>query len=71
VQGDARETDLAWTRDEHYNPVSVLYYALQGADTCDQYALEAEGRQELAGFFRTVQRSHTELADQTKKLLGT
>ena len=30
------------TRDEHYNVVSVLYHALQGADTCDQYALDAE-----------------------------
>ncbi len=60
------------TRDEHYNLVSVLYHALQGADTCDQYALdaEAEGKQELGGFFRTAQRSHTEIADQAKKLLG-
>lgn len=60
------------TRDEHYNLVSVLYHALQGADTCDQYALdaEAEGKQDLASFFRTAQRSHTELADQAKKLLG-
>ncbi len=60
------------TRDEHYNLVSALYHALQGADTCDQYALdaEAEGKQKLAGFFRTAQRSHTEIADQAKKLLG-
>jgi hypothetical protein len=60
------------TRDEHYNLVSVLYHALQGADTCDQYALdaEAEGKQDLANFFRTAQRSHSELADQAKKLLG-
>ena len=60
------------TRDEHYNLVSVLYHALQGADTCDQYALdaEAEGKQDLANFFRTAQRSNTELADQAKKLLG-
>jgi hypothetical protein len=60
------------TRDEHYNLVSVLYHALQGADTCDQYALdaEAEEKQNLANFFRTAQRSHSELADQAKKLLG-
>ena len=30
------------TRDEHYNLVSVLYHALQGADTCNVYALDAE-----------------------------
>jgi hypothetical protein len=68
---DAGE-ETTGTRDEHYNLVSVLYHALQGADTCDQYALdaEAEGKQDLASFFRTAQRSHTELADQAKKLLG-
>jgi hypothetical protein len=60
------------TKDEHYNLVSLLYHALQGADTCDQYALdaEAEGKQDLANFFRTAQRSHSELGDQAKKLLG-
>jgi hypothetical protein len=59
-------------RDEHYNLTSVLYHALQGANTCDQYALdaEAEGKQDLANVFRTAQRSHAELADQAKKLLG-
>ena len=63
---------ITGTRDEHYDLVSVLYHALQGADTCDHYALdaEAEGKQDLASFFRTAQRSHTELADQAKKLLG-
>ncbi len=30
------------TRDEHYNLVSVLYHALNGADTCNRYALDAE-----------------------------
>jgi hypothetical protein len=25
------------TRDEHYNTISVLYHALQGADTCATY----------------------------------
>ena len=30
------------TRDEHYNLISVLYHALNGADTCDRYALDAE-----------------------------
>ena len=25
---------ITGTRDEHYNLISVLYHALQGADTC-------------------------------------
>lgn len=59
-------------RDEHYNLVSVLYHALQGADTCDQYALdaEAEGKQDLANFFRSAQKAQMEIADQAKSLLG-
>ena len=41
------------TRDEHYNVISVLYHALQGADTCGTYLQDAEqaGDQELAQFF--------------------
>jgi len=68
---DAGE-ETTGTRDEHYNLVSVLYHALQGADTCDKYTLdaEAEGKQDLASFIRTAQRSNTELADQAKKLLS-
>ena len=60
------------TRDEHYNIVSVLYHALQGADTCDQYALdaEAEGKHDLADFFREAQTMNAELADRAKELLG-
>lgn len=59
-------------RDEHYNLVSALYHALQGADTCDQYALdaEAEGKQDLANFFRSAQKAQMEIADQAKSLLG-
>jgi hypothetical protein len=30
------------TRDEHYNVISVLYHALQGADTCATYLQDAE-----------------------------
>jgi hypothetical protein len=33
---------ITGTRDEHYNLVSVLYHALNAADTCDRYALEAK-----------------------------
>ena len=60
------------TRDEHYNLVSVLYHALNGADTCDHYALDAEaaGNERLASFFRETQNMQTQVAERAKELLG-
>jgi hypothetical protein len=60
------------TRDEHYNLVSVLYHALQGADTCNVYALDAEaaGDERLAAFFREAGVVQTQLAERAKGLLG-
>ena len=59
------------TRDEHYNLVSVLYHALQGADTCNVYALDAEaaGDERLAAFFREAGVMQTQLAERAKGLL--
>jgi hypothetical protein len=59
-------------RDEHYDIVSVLYHALQGADTCGRYALdaEAEGRNDPAAYFREAQTRQAELADRAKELPG-
>ena len=60
------------TKDEHYNLVSVLYHALNGADTCDHYAMDAEaaGNERLASFFRETQNMHTEVAERAKEMLG-
>ncbi len=60
------------TRDKHYNLISVLYHALQAADTCDRYALDAEtaGDDRLAGFFRETQALNTQVAERAKALLG-
>lgn len=60
------------TRDEHYDLVSVLYHALQGAENCDRYALDAEssGDERLAAFFREVQTMQTQIAERAKGLLG-
>ena len=60
------------TRDEHYNLVSVLYHALNGADTCDHYAMDAQaaGDERLAGFFRETQDIQTQVAERAKELLG-
>jgi hypothetical protein len=59
------------TRDEHYNVISVLYHALQGADTCATYIQDAEraGDQDLVQFFREVHGSYQQLADRGKTLL--
>ena len=59
------------TRDEHYNVISVLYHALQGAETCTTYLQDAEqaGDQELAQFFREVQSTYRQLGDRSKTLL--
>ena len=60
------------TRDEHYNLVSVLYHALQGAANCDHYALDAEaaGDERLTVFFREAQGGQMLLAERAKELLG-
>jgi hypothetical protein len=54
-----------------YDLVSVIYHALQGAETYDRYIADAEerGDGELAGFFRGVQDRNCEIADQAKRLL--
>jgi hypothetical protein len=59
------------TRDETYNLVSVLYHALQGAQTTMQYVQDAEqeGDQELVQFFRDAQAWQRHLAAQAKELL--
>ena len=59
------------TKDEQYNLISVLYHALQGADTCATYLQDAEraGDQDLAPFFREVHGTYQQLADRSKTLL--
>ena len=63
---------ITGTRDEHYNLISVLYHALQGADTCSEYALDAEaaGDEHMAAFFYEAGVMQTQLADRAKGLLG-
>ncbi len=60
------------TRDEQYNLISVLYHALNGADTCDRYALDAEtaGDERLMAFFRETQVMQSQIAERAKGLLG-
>ena len=58
------------TKDATYNLVSVLYHALQGAETARHYIQDAEqaGDQELVQFFRAVQAWQQHLAAQAKEV---
>ena len=69
---DPSEETTGRTRDEHFDLVSVLYHALQGADACGRYASDAEaaGDERLAAFFREAQAAQRGLAGRAKGMLG-
>lgn len=58
--------------DEMYGVVSVLYHALQGADTYDQYIEDAEGAgdEELVTFFEECREEELRRAARAKVLLA-
>jgi len=60
------------TTDVTYNLVSILYYALQGAETYDQYISDAEQKndKDLAQFFRDTKEENQRRADRAKQLLA-
>ena len=58
------------TKDATYNLISVLYHALQGAETYAQYASDAGSDQDLANFFQEVQQQEQQRADRAKQLLA-
>ena len=58
------------TKDEHYNLISVLYHALQGSDTINQYMQDAQGNEELSQFLQNTQQQYNQVAEQAKQLLG-
>ena len=59
-------------KGEYRNLVRVLNNALQEADTCAGYAIEAEaaGDSLLADFFREVQKMHASIVEWAKEMLG-
>ena len=61
----------AGTPDEHFDLVSVLYHALQGAEEAETYSEDADdaGDDELTAFFAEVAAQHRRLAEQAKSLL--
>jgi hypothetical protein len=72
--GRARRTSTKTeTRDEHYDLVSVLYHALQGADTISQYLQDATDAQdeEIVAYLEDAQTEYVRLATRAKQLLAT
>ena len=61
------------TQDTTYNLLSIIYHALQGAETYEKYINDAEqgGDRELAQFFRDVRDENTKRAELGKQLLST
>lgn len=58
--------------DDTYGIVSVLYHALQGAETIDQYIEDARGADNarLVTFFEDCKAKQNEIALQGKRLLA-
>jgi len=60
------------TQDTTYNLLSILYHALQGAETYEKYINDAEqnGDSELSQFFRDVRDQNVQRAERGKQLLA-
>jgi hypothetical protein len=58
--------------NKEYDLISVLYHALQGAETTDKYIKDAEqsGDEELVTYFREVKDQYLKIADRGKSFLG-
>jgi len=58
--------------DDTYGIVSVLYHALQGADTTEQYIEDARAseNEQLVAFFTDCKARQTEIALEAKRLLA-
>ncbi len=56
----------------YYNLVSVLYHALETAQTTSAYIKDAQqsGDQQLAQFFQSVQQTANQQAQQAQQLLA-
>jgi hypothetical protein len=65
-------TGQTGTSDVTYNLISVAYHALQGAETHEQFARDAEGQgdQDAAAFFRQAQQQLAQVAQQAKQLMA-
>ncbi|MBA2625910.1 MAG: hypothetical protein H0U89_09935 [Acidimicrobiia bacterium] len=58
------------TTDPTYNVISVVYHALQGAETIQKYLDDAGTEEELRTYFQQVQQGYRRAADMGKQLLA-
>ena len=63
---------MGQTPDTTYNLISVMYHTLQGYQTYEQYAQDAEqaGQQDVAQFFRDTGREFKRCAQRGQQLLA-
>jgi hypothetical protein len=68
TKGEARTGE----RDENYDLISVLYHALQGADTIGTYLRDAQQAddEELTAFLEETRVAYVERANEAKRLLA-
>lgn len=69
-QVEAGEYDTALA-DDHFDLISVLYHALEGAATYEIYIQDAEevGDEELVDFFQQLYDENCQRAERAKQLL--
>lgn len=67
-----QEQKQTTTSNAYYDLVSVLYHALETAQTSTTYIQDTQqsGNQELVSFFQQVQQDANRQAKQAKQLLG-
>jgi hypothetical protein len=57
------------TSDPTYDIISVVYHALQGAETIQKYLDDSSTEDELRTYFEQVQQGYRRAADMGKQLL--
>ena len=67
TQRESQQTSLS---NQYYDLVSVLYHALEAAQTAATYLQDAQGDQELTQFFEQVRQHNNSLAQQAQQLLS-
>jgi hypothetical protein len=70
-QGNVRGQGRTGERDENYDLISVLYHALQGAETVAQYIQDAQqsNDEELVEFLEETREEYADRAAEARELL--
>lgn len=68
----ARPSGATVERDDTYGLISVIYHALQGAETCNQYLEDARRtkNEELMDFFEACREEQNQRALRGRRLLA-